>query len=79
MSAISLDDVAHRFAFHLATTQEKRDEHTSIRQTMRRAAEAVVERVPAGREQSLAVTALEEAMMWANAGIARARPVGEDR
>lgn len=79
MAGISNDDLAHRFAFHPATTQEKRDEHTSVRQTMHRAAELVVERVPAGREQSLAVTALEEAMMWANAGIARARPAGDAR
>jgi hypothetical protein len=39
---------------------------------MRRAADAVLDLVPPGREQSLAFTALEEAMFWANAGIARA-------
>lgn len=65
------NDINTRFDFHAATTSEKRDEHTSIRQIMKRAAEAVEDRVPAGREQALAITKLEEAMFWANAGIAR--------
>lgn len=30
--------------------------------------------VPSGREQSLAITKLEEVSMWANAGIARNQP-----
>ena len=32
---------------------------------------AIKASVPDGREQSLALTKLEEALMWANAGIAR--------
>lgn len=69
---LRLPDVrSRRFDFHPATTEEKRNEHTSIRQAFRRLADEVVARVPAGREQALAVTALEEAMFWANAGIAR--------
>jgi hypothetical protein len=31
--------------------------------------------VPAGREQAVVLTKLEEAMFWANAGIARKHPV----
>lgn len=34
-------------------------------------AEWVVKYVPVGREQALALTALEEASMWVNKGIAR--------
>jgi hypothetical protein len=64
-------DIDNRFAFHAATTQEKRDEHTSARQILKRAADAVNELVPEGREKGLALTKLEEAMFWANAGIAR--------
>ncbi|MEV8124761.1 hypothetical protein AB0P07_11710 [Streptomyces sp. NPDC085944] len=65
-------DIEHRFAFHAATTQEKRDEHTSVRQHCRRLADELNERLPEGREKSLAITKLEEVMFWANAAIARA-------
>lgn len=65
------EDIANRFAFHPATTQEKRDEHTSIRQTCRRLADELNERLPEGREKSVAITKLEEVMFWANAAIAR--------
>lgn len=66
------EDIAHRFAFHAATTQEKRDEHTSVRQSCRQLADFINEHVPDGQEKSLAITKLEEVMMWANAAIARA-------
>lgn len=65
------EDIEHRFAFHAATTQEKRDEHTSVRQQCRRLADSLNEALPEGREKSLAVTKLEEVMFWANAAIAR--------
>lgn len=65
------DDIDHRFAFHAASTQEKRDEHTSARAVMRGAAHTINELCPDGREKALAITKLEEAMMWANAAIAR--------
>jgi hypothetical protein len=66
------EDIAHRFAFHPAATQEKRDEHTSARQTCRRLADELNDRLPEGREKALAITKLEEVMFWANAAIARA-------
>ncbi|MFC6883462.1 DUF7681 family protein [Actinomadura yumaensis] len=65
------NDIANRFAFHPATTDEKRDEHTSVRQACRRLADELNERLPDGREKSLAVTKVEEAMFWANASLAR--------
>lgn len=64
-------DIEHRFAFHGANTQEKRDEHTSVRQQCRQLADALNDRLPDGREKSVAVTKLEEVMFWANAAIAR--------
>lgn len=66
-------EIAHRFDFHPAPDQEKRDAHTSVRQIMRRAADAINEQVPDGREKATAITKLEEAMMWANAALARER------
>ena len=68
---MSPEDIEHRFAFHAATTPEKRDEHTSVRQQCRRLADRLNERLPEGREKALAVTKLEEVMFWANAAIAR--------
>jgi hypothetical protein len=65
------DDIANRFAFHPATTEEKRDEHTSIRQQCRQLADELNKRLPEGREKSLAITHLEEVMFWSNAAIAR--------
>lgn len=69
--SIPRDDIENRFAFHAATTQEKRDEHTSVRQNCRRLADFINESVPDGREKSIALTKVEEAMLWANAAIAR--------
>lgn len=64
-------DLENRFAFHAATDDEKRDAHTSVRQNCLRLAEYLNARLPEGREKSLAVTHLEEVMMWANAALAR--------
>ncbi len=68
---IAAEDIEHRFAFHAATTEEKRDAHTSVRQACRRLADFINESAPDGREKSLAITHVEEAMLWANAAIAR--------
>ncbi|MFB7461703.1 hypothetical protein [Streptomyces sp. NPDC056188] len=64
-------DIEHRFAFHAATTDEKRDAHGSVRQACRRLADHINETCPDGREKSLALTAIEEAMFWGNAALAR--------
>ncbi len=66
-------EIEHRFAFHAAPSEEKRNEHTSVRQACRRLADDLNERLPEGREKSLAITHLEEVMFWANAAIARAK------
>jgi hypothetical protein len=66
------DDIEHRFAFHAATTEEKRDAHTSVRQQCRQLADFLNEKLPEGREKSLAITHLEEVMFWGNAALARA-------
>ncbi|MGW2497308.1 Acb2/Tad1 domain-containing protein [Streptomyces pseudogriseolus] len=68
---MSPEDIEHRFAFHAATTDEKRDAHTSVRQACRRLADHINETCPDGREKALAMTSLEEVMFWGNAALAR--------
>jgi hypothetical protein len=67
-------DIAHRFAFHTATSDEKRDAHISVRQHCRELADFLNDALPDGREKSLAVTHLEEVMFWGNAALARQAP-----
>lgn len=66
-------DLEHRFAFHAAQTEEKRNLHTSMRQACCEAARTIDEKAPDSREKALAITKLEEAMMWANAAVARSQ------
>jgi hypothetical protein len=68
---MSNEQLEHRFRYHPAATEIDRRRHQSVREAMLDAARIVDERVPPGREHSLAITKLEEAMFWANAGIAR--------
>ena len=63
------DEVANRFAYHPATFRTA-PMHDQTRRLYDDLAGYVLDSVPAGRHQSLALTALQESMMWANAAIA---------
>lgn len=69
-----ITDLANRFNYHPPQDEETKDRHERVRMHCLAAATAVLGETPAGREQSRAITKLEEAMMWANAAIARAVP-----
>lgn len=64
------EDIDNRFAFHAADTV-KREQHAAIRDACKGAAQEITKLCPASRETSLAITKLEEAMMWGNAALAR--------
>lgn len=69
---MDLDELANRFEYHPPRDQETVRRHHQVREACRYAANVLATVVPDGREKSLALTKLEEAMMWGNAGIARA-------
>lgn len=66
-----MDDLARRFQYHPPRDEATRHAHETIRQNCETLARSVDELCPDGREKSLAITKIEEAMMWANAAIAR--------
>lgn len=57
------------FGYHKAT-EETAPMHDEVRTHFKELAHWLVSNTPAGREQSLMLTALQEAQMWANAAIA---------
>ena len=79
MQPLSPDDIHNRFAFHAATTEEKRSAHGSVRERCERLAMALAGNLPHGRELSIAMTKLEEVMFWANAALARTPDADDDR
>lgn len=69
-------DLAQRFDYHPPSDDSIRHAHEEVRYALLTVARVINELCPDGREKSLAITKLEEAMMWANAAIARKQSVG---
>jgi len=64
------DDLANRFTYH-APKGDQPERYQHIRREGLNLANLMDEFCPESREKSLAITKLEEAVMWANAAIAR--------
>lgn len=62
--------IQHNFSYH-PPKNDQAPRYQYIRDTARNLALTIVENTPESREQSLALTKLEECIMWANAAIAR--------
>jgi hypothetical protein len=63
-------EIAKRFTYHPPQGNQA-DRYVVLRDEARDLAGAILSLTPKSREQSLALTKLEECVMWANAGIAR--------
>lgn len=64
------EDYAKRFTYH-APELDQATRYVELRSQARDFLELIVGSCPPSRERSLAITKLEEAIMWANAAIAR--------
>ena len=71
-----IERINHDFVYH-APHGDQVERYASLRETARQFATKIVQDTPVSREQSLALTKLEEAAMWANAAIARNEKPGE--
>lgn len=67
---MDVKELDNRFTYH-APKGDQTQRYTSLRASARLLATAIVANTPESREQSLALTNLEQAVFWANASIAR--------
>lgn len=65
-----MDNLDNRFTFHPATPTTG-PHHDTVRGRCLKLAHELDALLPESREKSLAITKLEEVMMWSNAAIAR--------
>lgn len=67
---ITQQDLDNRFTYHPPQGSQQ-NRYVLIRDHAKELAEFIVSNTPDSREQSLAITNLEQAIFWANAAIAR--------
>jgi hypothetical protein len=65
------EDLYNRFTFHPVKNPEQGELYSSVRAKAYELAQYLDSVAPDSRELSLAITALEEAVFWTNAAIAR--------
>lgn len=69
---LDIADLQNRFTYH-KPVEGQPERYQLLRDTGLHLASMIAELCPDSRERSLSVTKLEEAIMWANASIARAK------
>ena len=67
---ITVEELAKRFTYHPPKPGQP-ERYTVLRDAAHTFARLIIDATPESREQSLAITHLEDAVMWANAAIAR--------
>lgn len=67
---ITEDELKHRFTYH-APHGTQPDRYVKLRESALAHGKLILEYTQNSREQSLAITALEESTFWSNAAIAR--------
>lgn len=67
---IELQEMDKRFTYH-PPKERQPERYTLLRESAKKFAIDIVQNCPDSRERALALTKLEEAVMWANASIAR--------
>lgn len=65
-----VDDLTNRFTYH-PPKEGQAQTYDAIREKGQELAELLAKLAPESRELSLAITNVEQAVMWANAAIAR--------
>lgn len=70
LSEKQIADLEKRFTYH-APNGSQPERYIAVREKAKELATLIAQTSFESREQSLAITKLEEAVMWANAGIAR--------
>lgn len=73
-TGIAEAELTARFDHHPPANGDVADTHAKVRDLIKRAARGLGRITESGREQSLMLTALEEATYWANAAVARHHP-----
>lgn len=68
---ITDQDIETRFTYHPPPNDEAVARYTVLRGAAKQFALMIRNATPEGREQALAITNLEQCVMWANAAIAR--------
>lgn len=67
---IDLAELHNRFSFHPADTKEQQQAHITVRLECLKVAVGFNLLIPDSREKEMAMTHLQETMMWANAAVA---------
>lgn len=70
MNAPTYDELDNRFTYHPPPNQETIEKYARLRTLAREFAGLIVDLTPVSRDQSLALTALEDCVMRANRAIA---------
>ena len=69
MAKLTDTEIENRFRYH-APNEERKLKHASVTELMIETAKKIRDLTPSSRGQSLALTHLEDARMWANQAIA---------